>query len=510
MLVVYSVGIQEIEIMTYSKLDEILSSKRIPTIPAVAVEVIKLTDQAETDVNQIAKTIGMDPALTIKVLKTVNSSLYGIPRNVTTLKQAIGLLGFMKVKTLVLGFSLLGTFKKEGEGYDFSDYWKHSLFSAVAAKYMGDKVGLADPDEAFLGGLLQNIGVLVMGMTIPEDYEPILNEVGCDHSYLHEVERKGLGVDHGEVGGKLAEQWNLPKNMAAAIGGHIDPDSIEDCDAQLVKCVALGEKIADVFLNESDELVGRLSDCAGRWFGMSDEDVMNLLGSIHDRACEVKKLFDLPVGTMDAPDEILERANEALINLSMGVQERSEQLVEANEVLVMEAQTDPLTGLSNRRKFDAYIKEHFYSACKVGGCLSMLIIDIDKFKQVNDIYGHQIGDRVLVSHSGLLAQAIGERGLVSRFGGEEFAIVLPGVDEPLATKLAEKIRQMLASSTIVCDAETSINVTASIGVACYKNHNYNDIDQLVRVTDEMLYKAKETGRNRVCVHRVGGNQSRAA
>ena len=294
----------------------------------------------------------MDPALTIKVLKTVNSSLYGIPRNVTTLKQAIGLLGFMKVKTLVLGFSLLGTFKKQEEdSYDFSDYWKHCLFSAVAAKYMGDKVGLADPDEAFLGGLLQNIGVLVMGMTIPEDYETILREVGCDHSYLHEVERQALGVDHAEVGGKLAEQWNLPKNMAASIGGHIDPDSVEDCDTQLIKCVALGEKIADVFLNESDKLVRSLSECASQWFGMSDEEVMELLGSIHDRACEVKKLFDLPVGQMDAPDEILERANEALINLSMGVQERSEQLVEANEALVMEAQTDPLTGLANRRKF---------------------------------------------------------------------------------------------------------------------------------------------------------------
>ncbi len=492
--------------MTHSKLKEILNSKRIPTIPAVAVEVIKLTDQAKTDVNQIAKTIGMDPALTIKVLRTVNSSLYGIPRNVTTLKQAIGLLGFMKVKTLVLGFSLLGTFRNTQGDYDYSDYWKHCLFSAVAAKYMGDKVGLADPDEAFLGGLLQNIGVLVMGMTIPKDYGPILEDVGCDHSFLHEVERVSLGVDHAEVGRKLAEQWNLPINMTQAIGGHIDPDGQGNQNAMLLKCVALGEKIADVFLNDNDHLVQSLAESAQRWFGMSDEQVMDLLNSIHENACQVKKLFDLPIDKMDPPDEILERANESLIRLSMGVQEESEKLAEANEALVMEAQTDPLTGLSNRRKFDAYIKEHFYAACQMGGCLSMMIIDIDKFKNVNDTYGHQIGDRVLVSHSGLLAQAIGERGLVSRFGGEEFAIVLPGVDEHLAKHLAEKIREMLAASTIVCDAQTSIHVTASIGVACYKNHNFKSTDQLVGASDEMLYRAKETGRNRVCVSHALADQ----
>jgi diguanylate cyclase (GGDEF)-like protein len=128
---------------------------------------------------------------------------------------------------------------------------------------------------------------------------------------------------------------------------------------------------------------------------------------------------------------------------------------------------------------------------------SLLMIDIDHFKLVNDDCGHQVGDRVLVELSGILEEAIRKVDFVGRFGGEEFLLLLPELSHEKALDLAERIRKQVESHTIITQDQV-IKITVSIGVAAYPEHG-NDVDALIKASDDAMYKAKANGRNQVAL-----------
>ncbi|MBN2558963.1 MAG: GGDEF domain-containing protein [Clostridia bacterium] len=160
------------------------------------------------------------------------------------------------------------------------------------------------------------------------------------------------------------------------------------------------------------------------------------------------------------------------------------------------AALDPLTGLYNRRFGNKRIQEEFSRSIRAGTPLTLLMLDIDHFKNVNDTYGHMVGDRILVTISKTVLGAIREGDVLVRYGGEEFLCVLPGANQTDAAAVAERIRIMI-KDTVVRHAEQEISVTVSIGAATYPHKDVLDIHQLIKITDEAMYAAKETGRDRV-------------
>ena len=157
--------------------------------------------------------------------------------------------------------------------------------------------------------------------------------------------------------------------------------------------------------------------------------------------------------------------------------------------------TDGLTQVANRRHFDERIHEEIDRSQRYGRPLVLLLLDIDHFKKVNDSYGHPAGDAVLRRVADICRASIRTLDLVARFGGEEFAILLPETDIPGALQLAERIREEIAASPVVYGPHT-IQVTASLGVAATENGD-RDSEQLLKAADEMLYAAKQGGRNQV-------------
>ena len=154
------------------------------------------------------------------------------------------------------------------------------------------------------------------------------------------------------------------------------------------------------------------------------------------------------------------------------------------------AVTDPLTGLNNRGKLDQALSRALRRAKyeKLGCCV--ILLDIDHFKRVNDDFGHQTGDRILIELAQLLRSNLRATDIVGRWGGEEFLIVLPATDRQQGKMLAEKIRNTVATFVFVND----IHITISSGVACYQT---DDSEQtLMRRADQALYAAKAQGRNR--------------
>ncbi|QNN22174.1 GGDEF domain-containing protein [Planctomycetales bacterium ZRK34] len=468
-------------------------------MPAIAMEVIDLCRQDGINIKQIAKTISNDPALSTKILKTVNSSYYGLSQPVSTISHALVILGLNSVKTLALSFTLVSTVRNAGdEDYDPNVIFRRSLYAAVAARSIAQRVGIAECEEAFLAGLLQDLGVIAMVQTLKSEYVELLSEVGDDHEKLWRAERKQMKIDHAQVGEALAKKWRLPEVLVEPIRHHHQPQKAPPAMRQATQAVALGGLAADVFLRETSctamqDLISQLRST----FGIDASDATDLLETIGNGTQEIAKLFEIDTGKVRDVGEILCEANEVLQEVSLKSQQ---DLTERNRKLQEKATRDALTGAANRGHFNETLCRWFEQASRQSAPLSMILLDGDKFKSVNDTHGHLAGDRVLMTLAKTLMDNAPEEALVARYGGEEFTVLIPGLSRPEAAQVAEKLRLVIESTDIEADEDLVLRITASMGVATYDGVRFfKRPEQLIKAADQAVYAAKAAGRNCVRV-----------
>ena len=202
----------------------------------------------------------------------------------------------------------------------------------------------------------------------------------------------------------------------------------------------------------------------------------------------VKKLLD----QVSSRNKQLTELND---NLELKVKERTRELSQVNEKLHALANTDSLTGLLNRRAFMNEAKNTFDLAKRHQRPLSLLMLDVDHFKRVNDTYGHQIGDLVLHQLAGVMKQSLRGTDIVGRIGGEEFAIILPETGFEQTVELTERLLRKIRNTKI--EAGISFNITVSIGVATMPPI-VSELETVLKEADDDLYKAKSEGRDRCC------------
>jgi putative nucleotidyltransferase with HDIG domain len=205
----------------------------LPTPPIVFTQVNKVLNDPKTSAYHIGAIISEDPALSAKILKLTNSSFYGIPRTITSVKQAIVILGLDVVKSLVLSASVFETFSKQykmDKNY-IDEFWRHSLSVAFMARIISrtkNFPSFMEAEEAFSGGLLHDIGKLVIFAHLTEEFKQIRKILQDDPTLETSiVEDKVLGFDHAMVGAYLAEKWNLPAELGRAIRYHHYPEEDE-------------------------------------------------------------------------------------------------------------------------------------------------------------------------------------------------------------------------------------------------------------------------------------------
>ena len=185
----------------------------------------------------------------------------------------------------------------------------------------------------------------------------------------------------------------------------------------------------------------------------------------------------------------------------LGVHE--DRLVEANRALEELSVSDPVTGLKNARYFRARLREEHARSLRSREPLSVVVMDLDRFKRVNDRHGHPVGDRVLVAASAAIASVVraGDtaavvRGTAARMGGEEFALLLPETDPAQARAIAERVRRAVRETVVRTDAGAAVRVTITCGVACTAGAGLNDPDTVYAAADAAMYRAKRAGRDR--------------
>ena len=197
----------------------------LPSLPAVVAELLASMEQEDIDLHALAAKIALDQALTAKTLRLANSSFYGMQSTVTTIQQAMAVLGFHSVRTLVTACGVIGGVPAvPGMALDFDAFWRHSIATAVCARTLARHMKQS-PDTAFTAGLLHDLGTLVLATRFPAEYAAVEAWRAQHDSSVGAAQLAVFGIDHAAAGSALAAHWKFPRKIQDAIAGHHDPDA---------------------------------------------------------------------------------------------------------------------------------------------------------------------------------------------------------------------------------------------------------------------------------------------
>jgi putative nucleotidyltransferase with HDIG domain len=195
--------------------------ERMPAFPKSVQRVLELTRNADVAPKAIVEVIEKDPVLTARILKVINSAFYALPNKVSSVAQAVVMLGINTVKNLAIRSAAVGMIPARNDaGFDTDQYLLHSLGCAEVAKLLAQKYGDTDPAEAYIGGLLHDFGKILFTLYMPEPFRVALDSCIAENVPLHISERELLGADHTTAGALLAQKWQFPEPLVECIRTH--------------------------------------------------------------------------------------------------------------------------------------------------------------------------------------------------------------------------------------------------------------------------------------------------
>lgn len=476
--------------------DTLLSQLRfctnLPSLPSIAIKIIDLAGRPDTNLNQINHYISLDPALAVRIVKTANSPLYKSRHPISNISQAVNILGMHGVMTIALSFSLTDSLMKQSRNMlnpaSSGLFWRRSITSALACRALGKRLGMSRLlDDLFLAALLQDIGILAFCALLPEDYSGII-DTATSHEEIYNMERNQFGIGHDELGGALLAHWKLPIYIIDAckrshhVAGSNQPGINE--------CVAASGSITDYFLTPGDEArITAAIHVTHSSLGLDKFALMEVLEDMKNELQHVEELFTISILNSNQLNGLVDEARELLTTRT---------LIKIRE-LENKVQHDGLTGAHNRSYFDDALRSEFLFSCQQETPLALAMIDIDHFKVVNDTYGHIAGDGILVAIVRTISEQIRQTDVLCRYGGEEFALILPGTSINDARHLLTRIQENIQAIAYKLDSGHIIKVTASIGLAVNMDREKSFMDEraMLDAADCALYAAKHSGRDRI-------------
>ncbi len=491
------------------------TAKDLPVLSNSIAGILSLTEEDGSDASQIAEVIKRDVSLSASILRIVNSSAFGLLKKITSIDQAVVILGFNSIRNIALGIGVLNLFPTDEQDF-LAKTWQRSLATAIAARDLCRFKGSKNREVAFTGGLLHDIGLIAIYRFDPEKAVGLLRAAEINGRTPLQEEERIAGLDHVEAGRLLAEHWELPEEIVYAVMNHHDEPQSDLCSStygMLAQVVYLASMVGDIFyFGRKRESIQNFTENGRRLLGITPEDSDLLLQNIHQQLVEIAEYFDISVAPDTTYEGMIRRANEEIVDATVSNEatkfhlnqafEResklSAELEETNRKLKKMAMKDGMTGLFNRQCLNELLQKEWSRSSRHGYPLSLVMIDVDNFKSVNDTYGHQCGDDVLKKIAALLTKASRTNDLVARYGGDEFAIILPQTKLNDACMVSERYRSMVQKLSIPFDDGTNIKLTVSCGVStAFPNRGDMDIGAFIQMADDALYLAKGSGRNKI-------------
>ncbi len=495
----------------------------LPSPVGVVMRVLELGQDPEVSLGEVAQVINLDPALTAKLLRMANSPLYARQRKTENLRQAITLFGIEGTITLALGFSVVNNLDRRlDDHFDYPHYWRRSLAAATCAQVLAERLALQNREDLFLGGLLQDIGMMMLGRAMPELY-PDGHSARQPHDVVCIRERERLGTDHAEIGAWLLQQWNFPDNLHALVLYSHDPDAaiLDDWPAmqQQIRIIAIASEMAELWCeDDKDTLLMRVMNKADSMLGISETDFIAILGAAGSALGELAPLFDIEMEDHGNPEQLVNDARELILLRHIKVMQKSVMLEKAAKILEHrtirleeENRRDVRTGLFNHSHLKQALHDELELANEHGWPLAVIFIDLDSFKGINDKYGHLAGDHVIREAATLLTRHARDSDIIARYGGEEFVIILPGSGYDSALRSCERLLEAFRTTRHRLNEKVELIVTASFGVAVHdESTHFECVEDILKAADAALYGAKRQGRNRYLFHQQTNDGSRAA
>lgn len=633
--------------------------KYLDLVSPAALKLLKLTNDDDTRIDNLSHIIETEPVLAAKILKQVNSAVYALPNKMTSINRAVNMLGFSTVRQLALNLQFHDKLIQQtpSKTFDLLFFWQHCLYVASLSKRIAVALDYPDPDLVYTGGLLHDIGKIVLEANGRVTYSDFICSIGNNKHSTNEQERSFFGITHTEMGHVFCLEWQLPTSITAIVACHHNQPAETSPYAKFKTAIAIVsfanyiawiQGIGSATYDSHPTLQSDLLETIDidklnleALLQQVDQDMQNtqefydtqLPGLTTLRAALVKATINLSQISADKalaasptankksssltvphhslnPNEFIPWTLEAIQNefsfdrcimftidpkrrcmlapywwpkstlpaeqkpfeldisdisglLLKCLREKKAVLIKANierdnpiiqrlkttefiaipvihqnnlvgmlyadnslskktmhEQLLPEimpiayelgiaifnanqygqekkhAQIDHLTQLYNKRMINNFLADIFHGDKSKLANIAIGFIDIDRFKQLNDVCGHQAGDDALKIVADILRNSVRPGDFIGRYGGEEFLFVLKNTDETGARGYAERIRSEIERrGRILSQRFHGQIMTVSIGVSMY-SPRYSKYADMIEVADQAMYRAKNEGRNR--------------
>ncbi len=280
---------------TQTQLNQIIMSTRdLPAMPEVASKVLELSSDPNTSAHQLQQVISDDQAMTARILKIANSAMYSCSRKIKTLTEAIVMLGFNSIRSLVVTSAARNLYNTRNSRSGLKErlLWEHSIGAGFACRLLAQKQIPAMVEEAFLAGLMHDIGKLVLNLRMPERFDEIVQIVYNENRPFHNTELTILGFSHAEVGGLLINKWKLSPMLEAVIRNHHNPEALSP-DNQLLLYLDLANNICRKmgigFIDEPD--LDLVQTPANQMLGFSQQDFDETMTTLQDTLANEMEIF---------------------------------------------------------------------------------------------------------------------------------------------------------------------------------------------------------------------------
>jgi diguanylate cyclase (GGDEF)-like protein/putative nucleotidyltransferase with HDIG domain len=639
--------------------------KYLDLVSPAALKLLKLTNDDDTRIDNLSHIIETEPVLAAKILKQVNSAVYALPNKMTSINRAVNMLGFSTVRQLALNLQFHDKLIQQtpSKTFDLLFFWQHCLYVASLSKRIAVALDYPDPDLVYTGGLLHDIGKIVLEANGRVTYSDFICSIGNNKHSTNEQERSFFGITHTEMGHVFCLEWQLPTSITAIVACHHNQPAETSPYAKFKTAIAIVsfanyiawiQGIGSATYDSHPTLQSDLLETIDidklnleALLQQVDQDMQNtqefydtqLPGLTTLRAALVKATINLSQISADKalaasptankksssltvphhslnPNEFIPWTLEAIQNefsfdrcimftidpkrrcmlapywwpkstlpaeqkpfevdisdisglLLKCLREKKAVLIKANierdnpiiqrlkttefiaipvihqnnlvgmlyadnslskktmhEQLLPEimpiayelgiaifnanqygqekkhAQIDHLTQLYNKRMINNFLADIFHGDKSKLANIAIGFIDIDRFKQLNDVCGHQAGDDALKIVADILRNSARPGDFIGRYGGEEFLFVLKNTDEAGAYGYAERIRSEIERRGKILSRRFHGQImTVSIGVSIY-SPRYSKYADMIEVADQAMYRAKNEGRNRTVL--LGG------
>ena len=310
----------------------------LPAPPAVATKILNLAIDDECSVNEISQLIGLDQSLTLKVLKTANAPVYGLERKVSSIDQAVVILGLSTLKNILLGVVIRDTLLHDVRKDDahLRAIWQHSLATAVGAQLLAERRYPALRDIAFPAGMIHDCGKVVLLTAMAEQYETVLEAQAESGESLLDLESRAFGLDHTIVGKRLGEKWQMPRTLVDVAWLHHQPVEALPAgpDRRLVLLVALASLLAhEVMLDRDTGDYSRTRAALLEELGFSEKEVDEVRSTLGKGYQERASVFDLENDSTQFYLLALQRAKTKLSAMNFDLERKNVSLKRSNRVL---------------------------------------------------------------------------------------------------------------------------------------------------------------------------------